>query len=217
MKRELLYPIFLECCKYTPNTFWKYLFEDMAYGTLPYGTYINKGFLCCNYKAKEFCYRIQGKTADVLYKDIVSLFTKKLDILSKEDNDKRILEFQSQTTEEYTCWSDIKKKNLKNILISDYALSLKVKYDLSLSDTKKLISMIYLGLLFKRIKPEHIVYRNSKVVDIINLVYTDGRFSIEDNQKSKPLYDKVTWAIEVPKRIALTDEWLNHLSTLLCY
>ena len=32
---ELLYPIFLEASKHTKDTFWKYIFEDLAYGRTP--------------------------------------------------------------------------------------------------------------------------------------------------------------------------------------
>ena len=47
---ELVYPFFLKCCEYTDDIFWKFVFEDLAYGKSPYGTYITKNFLCCNYK-----------------------------------------------------------------------------------------------------------------------------------------------------------------------
>ena len=57
---ELIYPIFLEVCKYADeDIFWKYVFEDLAYGRSPYGTYITKNFMCCNYKGKEFSYKIE--------------------------------------------------------------------------------------------------------------------------------------------------------------
>ena len=54
MKYKLIYPFFIECLQYTSDKFWKNVFEDLAYGITPAGTYINKDFLTCNYKDKEF-------------------------------------------------------------------------------------------------------------------------------------------------------------------
>ena len=81
-KKDILYPIFLECLQYTTDTFWENIFEDLAYGKTPYGTYINKNFLCCNYKNKEFSYKIEKKNADQLYNDVFNLLAKKLGLLS---------------------------------------------------------------------------------------------------------------------------------------
>ena len=54
MKRELLYPFFIDCCAFTEDKFWKSVFEDLAYGIAPYGAYVSKGAIMCNYKDKEF-------------------------------------------------------------------------------------------------------------------------------------------------------------------
>ena len=73
MKKEIIYPVFLECCQFTIDSFWENIFEDLAYGKTPYGTYINKDFLCCSYKDKEFSYKIERKDSEKLYKDIYNL------------------------------------------------------------------------------------------------------------------------------------------------
>ena len=57
----LVYPFLLKCCAFTNDNFWKYVFEDLAYGKPPYGTYITHNFLCCKYKDKEFSYKICDK------------------------------------------------------------------------------------------------------------------------------------------------------------
>ena len=77
MKKEILYPVFLECLQFTNDFFWENIFEDLAYGKTPYGTYINKDFLCCNYKDKEFSYKIEKKEPELLYNDILFLLGKK--------------------------------------------------------------------------------------------------------------------------------------------
>ena len=45
IKKEIVYPIFLECFQYITDKFWLNIFEDLAYGKAPYGTYISKGSL----------------------------------------------------------------------------------------------------------------------------------------------------------------------------
>lgn len=89
IKKEIVYPIFLECCQYTNDIFWENIFEDLAYGKTPYGTYISKDFLCCNYKDKEFSYKIEKKNSEQLYEDIYLLLAKKLGLLSQRDKLKK--------------------------------------------------------------------------------------------------------------------------------
>ena len=79
IKKEIVYPIFLECLTFAEDNIWKNIFEDLAYGIAPYGTYISKNFLCCGYKDKEFSYKIDSSmNAQVLYTDIYNLITKLL-------------------------------------------------------------------------------------------------------------------------------------------
>ena len=76
----------MECCKYTDDNFWKFIFEDLAYGKSPYGTYITKNFLCCNYKGKEFSYKIDlNKESKILYDEIFNILHNKFGLLSQKD------------------------------------------------------------------------------------------------------------------------------------
>ena len=65
IKKDIIYPIFLECCEYTKDEFWRSIFEDLAYGITPQGTFISKGSLCCSYKRKQFSYTIQRKEPQI--------------------------------------------------------------------------------------------------------------------------------------------------------
>ena len=90
-KKELIYPFFLECCQFTKDLFWVTIFENLAYGEAPYGTYISKGYLCCSFKNKKFTYKIERKDAEILYRDIHNLLTNKVGILSRKQNKKSVL------------------------------------------------------------------------------------------------------------------------------
>ena len=85
VKREIIYPIFLECCQFADDIFWETIFEDLAYGRAPSGTYISKDFLNCSYKNKEFSYKIERKDPENIYNDIYKLLTEKLGILSQKE------------------------------------------------------------------------------------------------------------------------------------
>ena len=84
-RKEIVYPIFLECCQYAENTFWENIFENLAYGKTPYGTFISKDFLCCNYKKKEFSYKIERKCSKLLYQEVYNILTKKLGLMSTQE------------------------------------------------------------------------------------------------------------------------------------
>ena len=44
IKKDIVYPGFIECLQFTEDIFWENIFEDLAYGKTPYGTYISKDF-----------------------------------------------------------------------------------------------------------------------------------------------------------------------------
>jgi hypothetical protein len=135
IKKEIIYPVFLECLQFTNDFFWENIFEDLAYGKTPYGTYINKDFLCCNYKDKEFSYKIEKKEPEQLYNDILFLLGKKLGILSLKDKNNKQIDFKNIENELKECrknWSNIRKKNIKDLLIERYVLNMKDKYLLTM-------------------------------------------------------------------------------------
>ena len=114
IRKEIIYPIFLECCQYADDTFWENIFEDLAYGKAPYGTYISKDFLCCNYKKKEFNYKIENKEASKMFDEVYNLLTKKLGLLSQKEKVKKrkaFIDAEESIKESRKNWSDIRKKN----------------------------------------------------------------------------------------------------------
>ena len=40
-KNDMIYPIFIDCMRYTDDIFWKNTFEELSYGKCPYGIYIS--------------------------------------------------------------------------------------------------------------------------------------------------------------------------------
>ena len=153
MKNKLVYPIFLDCCKYTKDIFWKYIFEDLAYSKPPYGTFITKNYLCSTYKNKEFSYKIDiSKTPQIVFNEVLDLLSNKLGLLSHKDKYKRREFFNLQHSNiKKDNWIQIKQKILKNTYIRKYIISAKKKYKFTQKDARKLLSFIIIGFLFKTI------------------------------------------------------------------
>ena len=152
LKKEIIYPIFLECCVYAEDSFWKNIFDDLAYGKTPYGTYINKDFLCCGYKDKEFSYKIEKIEPKKIYTDIYKLLTNKLGILSQKEKIKKRISFyqaEDRIKQSRQSWSDIRKKNIKDLLIERYVIDMKKKYLLTIKQSKYLLSVIFIAIVFK--------------------------------------------------------------------
>ena len=115
IKKDLVYPFFLECCRFATDIFWENIFEDLAYGKSPYGTYISKDFLCCSYRNKDFSYKIEKKDPEVIYNELYNLLSVKLGLLSQSEKVKKRKAFKDmENTMKDTRknWNDIKKKNI---------------------------------------------------------------------------------------------------------
>lgn len=174
IKKEILFPIFLECIKYTDDIFWENVFEDLSYGKTPYGTYISKNFFCCNYKDKGFNYKIEeDKDPQELYNDIYTLLVKKLCLLSQKDKIKKRLDFFNieEDKDMKKTWSSIRKKNIKDLLIENYVISMKNKHYLTFKQARYLISIIYIGMIFKVITVKDIDYNDGKINNILGIEF----------------------------------------------
>lgn len=178
---EIVYPFLLECCKFTQDNFWKSVFEDLAYGKTPYGTYINKHFLCCNHKNKEFSYKIERKDAEILYNDIHSLLSKKLCLMSQNEHVKKKLDFNSfeeSIKESQISWINIKRKNVRDLLIEKYIIEMKHKYNLTVKQSQYLFSLIFIAMIFKAISHKDIDYSNGKIHHINGINFEHKRIIV---------------------------------------
>jgi len=214
IKKEIVYPVFLECLQFTNDFFWENIFEDLAYGKTPYGTYINKDFLCCNYKDKEFSYKIEKKEPEQLYNDILFLLGKKLGILSLKDKNNKQIDFKNIENELKECrknWSNIRKKNIKDLLIERYVLSMKDKYLLTFKQAQELLSHIFIGLVFKVISVKDIKYNDGVITSIDGITFENKKINMEKN-----IYDN---EIEFRKCIIIdknemSENWYKYISNL---
>ena len=180
-KKEIVYPVFLECCGHADDVFWENIFEDLAYGKPPYGTYISKGFLCCSYKNKEFSYKIERKESKILYEEIYKLLTEKLGILSHKEKAKKRLDFyeiEKDIKKSREEWSTIRRKNIKDIMYEKFAIDMKRKYSLTIKQCKFLLAIIFISIMFKTISSKDITYKDDKIYSINGIEFSKGKINI---------------------------------------
>jgi hypothetical protein len=213
-KKEIIYPIFLECSQYAEDTFWINIFEDLAYGKTPYGTYINKDFLCCKYKNKEFNYKIEKKNSKELYDDIYNLFANKLGLLSQIDKINQKIDFYNLEEEIKSykkSWVNIKKKNIKDLFIENYVIEMRNKYNLTLKQSKFLLSIIFIGMIFKVFSIKDINYEDGKITSIEGINFKKKNVIIEKNIYN---IEPVLSPIIVIENNLLSDNWPKYLEKL---
>lgn len=214
IKKEIIYPVFLECIEYANDTFWENIFEDLAFGKTPHGTYINKNFLCCSYKNKEFSYKIERKDPKDLYTDIYNLLTKKLGILSQKEKVKKQVDFhktESRIKEFRQDWSNIRKKNIKDLLIQRYVVDMKNKHSLTIKQAKYLLSIIFIAIVFKVITSKDIEYVNGKIQNIDGIEFANKKILIK-----RDIYNvdvNCSPDIIADKKV-MGDNWEKYLATL---
>jgi hypothetical protein len=217
VKKEIIYPLFLECCQFTEDIFWENIFEDLAYGITPYGTYINKGFLCCNYKDKEFSYKIEKKDSEVLYNDIYNLLAKKMGLLSQQDKLKKKIDFslmEDEIKEYRKSWSNIRKKNIKDLLIENYVIEMKHKYCLTIKQARDLLSQIFIAMVFKTINIKNINYEDGKIISIDGIKFSKKKVIFEKNIYGNELFS--TPFIVIDKNL-MSDNWEKYLLNIQKY
>lgn len=214
IKKEIIYPVFLECCEFATDTFWVNVFEDLTYGKTPYGTYIHKNFLCCSYKGKEFSYKIERKDPELLYNDIYSLLTKKLGVLSHKEKINKRVNFhktESRIKEFSQEWGNIRKKNIKDLLVEIYVIDMKNKHSLSIKQAKYLQSIIFIAFVFKVIVSKDIHYENGKIHKIDGIEFSRKKIHIK-----RDIYNidvNISPEISVDKKV-MADNWEKYLAVL---
>jgi len=214
IKKDIVYPIFLECVPHTTDCFWKNIFEDLSYGKTPAGSYISKGFVCCSYKDKDFSYKIRNKDPKKLYKDIYELFHNKLGILSSKDKNKKKVDFNTMENNIHTSknkWGDIKKKNIKDLLIEMYVIRMKNKHCFSMKQTRYLLSLIFIAMVFKVITSKDIIYSDGEIHDIKGIKFSTNKFVL--NRNIYELEKEISPEI-ILKQNNMSKNWRKYLENL---
>ena len=205
---KLAYPIFLQCCELTSDNFWKYIFEDLAYLKTPYGIYIQRDYICCNFKGKEFNYKIDNtKTPQILFDDIYELFNRRFELLSEKDKINRRNLFEGDLNKN----SNTLFKKFKYELIIQFVLVMKKKWHLSWDISRQLLSYIILGFMLKVLNKDDIIFINFKISSINGINFKRKKI-IYKSTLLKTI--NVTPALEIVIEKKLSYLWLKYISKI---
>lgn len=208
----ILYPIFIECCAYTSDLFWESVFEDLAYGKPPFGTYITKtlrphtspsesngsdlhhshpqpsthaGLLCCNYKKKEFSYCIdETRDAKTVHDEVYALLTEKLGLLSKKQHlaKRNQMHAIEQSMQDTMHSWFAMKKCAQELAIELYIVRLRKKHHLTLDQSRNLLSSIFTAMLFKTVTSKDIVFDDGAIQTIHGLIEDSSGVYLEPSR-----------------------------------
>lgn len=162
MKKDILYPCFLQLVESTDDYFWKNIFEDMAYGICPYGTYIHQGTLYCNLKDKKISFYFLDKPIEEIRSKVLTYFRTKLNLTTSKEYAVIRSQIESALSmTKYREWRDIRKRNIQTILIINYSIHLADLNAWSTAQTQKFLKTVSTAITFKTIAKDDIVYDKS--------------------------------------------------------
>ena len=199
--KKIVYPIFLECCQYTDSIFWENIFENLAYGKAPHGSYISENFLCSGYK-------IGKKDSKTVYEEVFSLLSNHLGTFAQQVKDFTNIENDIKNSRKN--WHDI-KKNVKELLIELYVSRMRNKYSLSIEQARYLLSTILIGIVFKAITVNDIDYSNCRINKIDGINFAKKQVIITRNLWDMNL--SFTSCIFVDKKF-MANNWEKYLEGL---
>ena len=180
IKREITHPIFLKMASEMDDTFWKYIYEDLSYGKCPYGIYLQNEYICSFLKDKEFSYKIDETSQNIL-SDIHNLLKNKAGILSEKEKIKKKEEFFTNKINKLN-----NKKYLRENLIQSFVLKMSEKFDINIEISKKIINFLFVGFMLKVISLKDITFQNDQIENIKGIEFQNKKISIINNF----LYDK---------------------------
>jgi len=153
----------------------------MAYAKCPYGIYLQKNYLCCNVKNKEFIYKLEeNKSVEETFDDINSLLRIRLGLLSEKE---RIIQKDSVTIlrNKKEEWNNVKKKIIRETLLEHYVMTKSIQYQLSIGVIHKMLSLLIIGLIFKTLNSKDIIYQNGIIENINGFVFFPKKVFITKN------------------------------------
>lgn len=216
---DVIYPILLECASQTKDGFWSRFYQDLSKGKSTKGIYISNGTIQTSNKRNGFSYCIIDKAPEVIISELHHLLTTHTSICSKEDLLKRkiIIKEIEDEFDEYDKgqWTQIKRKNIKLMLIIEYILRLKKKYDLNWNETINGLQTINLALENKTHTSKDINYKRGRIYSINDIELSSDNKTFINLRLSTIKDDKSLTNDTNP--IILQSFWDNYLTAWIRY
>ena len=231
MKKNPIYPIFLKCMNYAETSFWRHVLEDLAHGRCPYGLYIKKNYLCSFLRGKECSYFIDTtKDTKQIYKEVISdILRDQIGLNSPEERNlekEKFLQHKSKIMDHRKDdWNNIRKKMVRDILLEQFVLQQASVYRLSIILCRKILCLLFIGLLLKTVQNKDIEYDNGFIHSISGFEFEDRRCIIRKdilcNNFDNIDFIKIPFTGELPEHNdtylypkCLSSHWDSYLDTL---
>lgn len=182
MKKQLIYPIFLKIASTMNDTFWKYIYEDMAYGKCPFGIFLDQSYLCCFIKGKEFSFKMDENNP-TLQDDIHHMMKQKAEILSEKEKIQKKDEILSKQKK---LQNAITKKCSRDNLLQEYILKNAKTHEISIDVCHRVINFIFVGFLLKLLDIRDITLQENTIEKIKGIEFHSKKILVTNNF----LYDK---------------------------
>ena len=211
---DILHPVFLHCCRLSLNKFWEKIFEDLAYGITPYGAYIKNGILNCRTKNGLLSVIIDNDEIQTTYDDVYKMCTTHVNILSPTEriqtqNDFKKLEEESKNSRDN--WGDIRKKNVRDLLIDIFVVDMKTQYELKTQQARYLRSMINTAIMFKAINGDNIQMDNNVIIKIDGIQISKGQIDFDLDMYNND-YTETNTKIDIRKTMfSLWEKYITDL------
>jgi hypothetical protein len=198
-QKEVVYDILTECAALMRDEFWKQFYEDLAVGKSTKGIYITNGTIHTSNKRNGFTYSITDKAPEVIVAELHHLLISHTSICSKKDMNKK-RQFVQEIEEELNAydeakWTSIKRKNVRNMLLVDYAVYLNKVHDLSWPATINAYRTIISAFENKTHASRDVEYENGKILSIDGIELSEDETCIINTRQDR-MTDSVVAAAE---------------------
>ena len=212
-KPTLKYKIFEDCAELTDDPYWKNIFINAAYDKFPRGfmikddmiiyrkgksvnnTSINKNGMDLMHSVIKFMKEMTGIESNMEKEKQKELINERL------ANDKNFAEYK---------WSDIKRKLVKDLLISEYLNKVSWQRELAEKDRSELFNLVKIGFLIGQLNNNDVIFEGGQVTGINGLDFENMKLTNKVKIKTKkiPIRELDLFKkIQYTKSISLSKEW----------
>ena len=179
-QKKVLHPLFQKSSEYTLNPFWSALLNKCSIDIFPKGISYQDGKIIMRKKNIQRQFSLPS-SPEMVCKTMINIFKTELGIVSSMEDKKQteFVESEKEIIVPNCLLSNIKDKNVKYRLLFDFTSNFKHHFGISESERKRLLSLIYVGMLLKIILPENIQIENYKILNIEHIHFKDGKFILD--------------------------------------
>lgn len=211
--------IFKECAEIVDDPTWKSIFTEAAMGKLPRGFTYKDGYI--THKIRNRTARLEvSSIPEVALEECLYFFREKAGIMSQEDQRKAKEEFEefllTSGALHPSKWSEIRKKKVKDVLISTFVA--KISKELNLQEAQKvdLRNKIYTGFILGCFGNDQVELEKGYIRSIAGLDFNPETKTFYIDYARAPKQTKKSRRVEKttrPKNSFYT-LWVKYLETL---